>query len=179
MTVLPIARRTAKLWSCTDAASLITFDSLQQHKSNTDSSSSSSGRRPNGIHRTRSDSGSNKGISPSKLTRSSSSSSSGGSSKQACAASRAIGRPGGTAPSHIDSASEMEFLTEITAAQFFYMDQFVLLTTGNKLHLCRYVHQYLSLELTEGWVLHTGKITCFCSRPVTESFTRPSSWCLG
>jgi hypothetical protein len=30
------------------------------------------------------------------------------------------------------------FLSEVTAAQFFYVDQFVLLATGSKLHLYRY-----------------------------------------
>jgi hypothetical protein len=30
------------------------------------------------------------------------------------------------------------FLSDVTAAQFFYVDQFVLLATGSKLHLYRY-----------------------------------------
>jgi hypothetical protein len=45
-----------------------------------------------------------------------------------------------TASSNASSSSGVQqgFLSDVTAAQFFYVDQFVLLATGSKLHLYRY-----------------------------------------
>jgi hypothetical protein len=110
--------RTAKMWNCSNPSAVITFASEQQQQQQLASGIS-------GSTSSRGSADSSKRMPTAALGRSSSSS--GG----------AVRRSSGNSSSG-SSTGQQGFLSEVTAAQFFYVDQFVLLATGSKLHLYRY-----------------------------------------
>eukprot|EP00878_Enallax_costatus_P040961 GHUV01047382.1.p1 GENE.GHUV01047382.1~~GHUV01047382.1.p1 ORF type:complete len:318 (+),score=81.62 GHUV01047382.1:558-1511(+) len=120
--------RTARLWSSSLPSPLITFDAITQFS--TSSSSSTGGSRS--IRKTSSTGGSSRNsTAPSGIPQSSSSGRG--------TSSAAMGSGGSAAGSGSGSSGGAcgEFIGEVTAARFFYMDEMVLVATGNKVHMFR------------------------------------------